>query len=220
MPSSSEIDSKFVGTWELLVGGMKQGTMTITKGGRYVYSGLSASSFGGWQTNESAKIRPGPKSAQLTLEGRVVGLLRTAHSHHTSCLLGCRKCGTAETTPAVVAVTGGQEVVTLTLPGRTAAGCEDQSVYNHEGPLRATVLAGKYVLHETWGFGTTHPAFHCQGASAEFSPQPYYLPESYWFSEFRPFNGLATRDFGFRVTLKVIPEFRTPDDKAGQGEKR
>ena len=44
------------------------------------------------------------KSAQLILEGRVVGLLRTAHSHHTGCLLGNRKCGTAETTPAVVAV--------------------------------------------------------------------------------------------------------------------
>jgi hypothetical protein len=159
------------------------------------------------------------KSAQLTLEGRVVGLLRTDHSHHAGCLHR-KKCGTAETMPAVAAVIRGpHEVMGLTLPPQAAGDCEDLSVYNHDGPLSVPVQPGKYTLQETWGFGTTHPAFHCRGASAEFSPQPSYLPASYWLSEFRPFNGLATRDFGFRVTLRVIPEFKVSEEKPAPEEK-
>jgi hypothetical protein len=107
----------------------------------------------------------------------------------------------------------------LTLPARAAGGCQDLSVYNRAGPLAVPVLPGKFTLQETWGFGTTHPAFHCRGVSAEFSPQPFYLPENYWFSEFRPFNGLATRDFGYQVTLKISPEFKAPEAEPGADDK-
>src|SRR6516165_9436243 len=86
-------------------------------------------------------------------------------------------------------------------PVDAGAGGDRLSVYNHEGPFAVSVGAGKYVLHETWGFGTTHPAFHCRGASAEFAPQPSYFPgpASYWFEHWQPFNGTATKDFGFQV---------------------
>jgi hypothetical protein len=154
------------------------------------------------------RMDPRLKGAKLTMEGRVIGLLRTDHELYTHAHHICKKCGTAETheAVAVVAATDGPEVVALHLPARSAAGCcDDLSIYNYEGPITVPVAAGKYTLHETWGFGTTHPAFCCHGASAEFSPQPYVLPQpgSYWFEHWQPFNGTATKDFGFQVTLKL-----------------
>jgi hypothetical protein len=156
---------------------------------------------------------PRVKGATLTLEGRVIGILRTNHEHYTH-PWGARHCGTATTEPAVAAI--GVEhatILTLSLPERSAGCCEDLSVYNHDGPLVVPVTPGKYTLHASWGFGTTHPCFCCRGASAEFSPQPSYCPENYWFQEFKPFNGTATKDSGFQITVKVIPEFKVPDDK-------
>lgn len=154
------------------------------------------------------------KGAQLTLEGQAIGLLRSNHEIYNHCWYKCKRCGEAHTDPAIAGISAGeQEIVKVTLPARQAAGCADLSVYNHEGPLAVPVQAGKYTLHGAWGFGTVHPCFCCRGASAEFSPQPYEVPGTYWLSEFRPFNGLATKDFGFKITIKVIPEFKTLDDK-------
>ena len=156
--------------------------------------------------------------AKLTLEGRVIGLLRTNHEPYTHSF-GQKHCGLAETQPATAAVTcEAGELVSLALPARQAVGCDDLSVYNHEGPFFAPVASGKYVLHEAWGFGTTHPPFCCHGASAEFAPQPQYypLPNNYWFEHFQPFNGLATKDFGYQVTLNLIPEFKSAEDKGDE----
>ena len=149
------------------------------------------------------------KSARLSVESRVIGLLRTEWNHPAGYLKSHKTLGSAETQPASASVDcGGQEVATLTLPGRTAAACSDLSVYNHDGLTSSSVGPGHFQLNESWGFGVTHMAFHCRGASAEFAPQPSYMPGSYWFNDYRPFNGLATRDFGFRMTLKVVPEFK------------
>jgi hypothetical protein len=155
------------------------------------------------------------KSAKLFVEGQVIGLLRSDHSHHTSCLRIGKKCGLAECSAAVATVgCGSAQVVGVNLPSRATADGEDLSVYTRETAQSGSLTAGHYTLHENWGIGVTHPAFHCRGASAEFAPQPNYAPASYWFSEFRPFNGLATKDFGFRLTLKLIPEFKPlPEDK-------
>lgn len=157
---------------------------------------------------------PRVKGASLTLEGRVIGLLRSSHEIYNHYWNKCKKCGEAHTDPAVACISAAQqELVKIALPPRQAAGCQDLSVYNQEGPLAVPVQPGKLTLNGTWGFGTTHPAFCCRGASAEFSPQPYEIPTNYWFSEFRPFNGLATKDFGFQITIKVVPEFKALDDK-------
>src|SRR5271156_156496 len=73
------------------------------------------------------------KSAKVTLEGRVIGLLRSDHSHYTGCF---KKGGTAETSGAHAAVTAGQEeLLSLSMPARIASNGEDLSVYNREGPL-------------------------------------------------------------------------------------
>jgi hypothetical protein len=162
---------------------------------------------------ELAFNSPRVKGASMTLEGRVIGILRTNHQHYTH-PWGAHHCGTATTEPAVAGISVGHaDVLTVALPARAAGCCEDLSVYNHEGPLAVPVTPGKFMLHGTWGFGTTHPPFCCRGASAEFSPQPEYCPESYWFTEFKPFNGTATKDSGFQITIKVTPAFKTVDEK-------
>ena len=103
------------------------------------------------------------KSAKLTLESRVIGLLRTEWMHQAGCLNCRKKVATAETLPAVASVCSGpEEIAGVTLPARAAPGCDDLSVYNHEGPTSAPVGPGRYTLHETWGFGVTHPAFNCR----------------------------------------------------------
>ncbi len=148
---------------------------------------------------------PKVRAAHLTLEGRVIGLLRTNHEHYGYRL--CKKGGTAETDAATASVAcGGVELVSLSMPPRSTCCGDDLSVYNHEGPFCAPVLPGKYTLRETWGFGTSHPPFFCRGASAEFAPQPSYYPGAgdYWFQHFQPFNGTASKDFGYQVTLKLV----------------
>jgi hypothetical protein len=172
---------------------------------------LASYSFNLLQAFDVVFVFPRVKGAKLSLEGRVIGLLRTDHEMYTHRYLN-HKCGTADTHSATAAVTAldGPELVALSMPARAATAGEDLSVYNHEGPFVVSVGAGKYVLHGTWGFGTTHPAFHCHGASAEFAPQPSYFPGpvSYWFEHWQPFNGAATKDFGYQLTIKLIPEFK------------
>jgi hypothetical protein len=158
------------------------------------------------------------KAVKLTMESRVIGLLRTNHQHY---VCWTHHCPTADTEPALAAIATceGAPVVSLSLPPRSAGCCQDLGVYNHEGPICMPVVCGKYVLHETWGFGTTHPCFWCRGASAEFAPQPQYVPAAleYWFQEWHPFNGTATKDFGYQVTIKVTPE-KLPARAAGGEE--
>jgi hypothetical protein len=157
---------------------------------------------------------PRVKGTKLTLEGQGVGLLRTSHEsyQHVGFCANWR-CPTADTDPAKALITNpAGQILALVLPSRCANGCTDLSVYDHDGPFTAAVKAGSYELREMWGFGTAHPSFVCHGASAEFSPQPAYYagihgPYGYWFEHFQPFNGAASKDFGFRVVVKLIPEF-------------
>ncbi|MCS6849597.1 MAG: hypothetical protein NZ700_00330 [Gemmataceae bacterium] len=145
------------------------------------------------------------KAVKLSMEGQVMGLLRSDHSHYT-----CHICdigGVAGTQPALAAVAAGEQtLVSLTLPARMTSRRQDLSVYNHEGPFIIPIAPGRFTLHQSWGFGTSHPPFFVRGASAEFSPQPQYFLEPFWFQNIRPFNGIATNDFGFKVTLKVIAD--------------
>lgn len=161
------------------------------------------------------------QSAKLLLEGRVIGLLRSSHNLRAGCLQLSKKSPVAETEAAHAGVScAAGEVVGVTLPARSVTACDSLSVYNRETACHTQVLPGCYTLHESWGFGTTHPCFTCRGASAEFSPQPYYAPESYWFQEFRPFNGLASKDFGYQVTLRLVPEFKPEPEEKDEDEKK
>ena len=144
---------------------------------------------------------PKVKQAKLTLEGRVIGLLR---SHK-------KGAGSAAEGPAHAAVTAGPvQVLTLSLPEHSVSGGENLSVNDREGPCGAAIQPGSYVLHQTFEVSAAHPraVLPCKAASAEFAPDPALDP--LWISYWEPFHGAIKKDFGFQVILKVAPEEEPP----------
>ena len=146
------------------------------------------------QCFEIAIADPKLKRARLTLEGRVIGLLR---SH-------CKGGGSAEQGAATAAVScGPSAVVSLAVPPHSVAGGENESINDREGPVSAAAVPARYTLHQTWVVSAAHPhnLRFCKAASAEFAPDPALDP--LWISYWEPFHGAAKKDFGFQVTLKV-----------------
>jgi hypothetical protein len=155
-------------------------------------------SFDLMQSFDVSIDKPGVKKIKLTLEGRVLGLLRS-HAHGG---------GTAEISlPGHAAVLSGtSEVVSLGLPARAVGGGENLSVNDREGPVTASIVAGSYALHEIFGITATHSHSLklCKAASAEFAPDPALDP--LWISYWEPFHGAIKKDLGFQLILKVAPE--------------
>jgi hypothetical protein len=130
------------------------------------------------------------------LEGRVVGLLR---SHR-------KGGGVAEESGGCTTVScGTMEVTTLAAPSHSVSGGEGLSINDHVGPVTVPVAPGKYLLHQTFRVAVSHPRGLCgKAASAEFAPDPALDP--LWISFIEPFHGAIKKDFGFQVTIKVLPE--------------
>jgi hypothetical protein len=140
---------------------------------------------------EDAKL----KQAKLTLEARVIGLLR---SH-------CK--GSAEQDQACATVICGPlPVATVCAPPHSVAAGESLSVNCREGPVAAPIGPGPHTLHQTFAVRATHPhtLVPCKAASAEFAPDPALDP--LWISYWEPFHGAAKKDFGFQVVVKVAAE--------------
>jgi hypothetical protein len=138
---------------------------------------------------------PKLKSAKLTLEARVIGLLRS-HSK-----------GNAEDGPACASVASGPvQILTVCAPPHSVCGGQNLSVNCSEGPVAVPVVPGPYKLHQTFTVKATHPrsALPCKAASAEFAPDPALDP--LWISYWEPFHGAIKKDFGFQVVLKVVPD--------------
>jgi hypothetical protein len=136
------------------------------------------------------------KAAELTLEGRVIGLLRSGS-----------RGGVADETGGCATITAGAEALaTLCVPDHSAACAENLSLNDHEGPISAPVRPGKYVLHQSWHVQASHTrsVLPCKAASAEFAPDPALDP--LWISYWEPFHGAIKKDFGFQITLKVAPK--------------
>jgi hypothetical protein len=141
--------------------------------------------------------KPGTKPARLTLEARVIGVLRTH----------CCGGGYAEETGGCATVTSGPApLANLCVPAHSVAAGENLSVNDHTGPVSAPVTPGKYTLHQVFRVAASHPRslLPCKAASAEFAPDPALDP--LWISYWEPFHGVAKKDFGFQVVLKVYPE--------------
>ncbi len=135
------------------------------------------------------------KNPKLTLEGRVIGLLR---SH-------CKGGGCAsESGWAALACAAEGEALTIQLPANTACKGENRSINDHEGPCGAPVRPGKYVLKAQFEVSATHPCGLGKTASAEFAPDPALDP--LWIDYKEPFHGIAKKDFGFQLTIKVMEE--------------
>jgi hypothetical protein len=148
------------------------------------------------QTFDIAFDNPKVKRATVTLEGRLIGLLR---SH--------RGQGTAQVGPATAVVTRPPDfTLTLGLPSHCVSGGENLSVNERVGPVSMPATAGEYHLHESFAVAASHcwNLDLCKAASAEFAPDPAL--DSLWISHWEPFHGANKKDFGFQVILKVAPD--------------
>jgi hypothetical protein len=135
------------------------------------------------------------KAVKLTIEGRVIGLLRSEAK------------GTASEGNGCATVTGdGGAPLSLCVPAHTVGGGENLSINDHDGPIGVAVKPGKYALHQTFQVSATHPksVLPCKAASAEFAPDPALDP--LWISYWEPFHGANKKDLGFQITIKVSPE--------------
>jgi hypothetical protein len=148
--------------------------------------------------------RPGPARARLTLEARVVGLLRSSRHGGGSA---------AESDGCATVLCGPAELVTLCAPAHSVTGGENLSINDHAGPVTVPVVAGKYTLHQAFDVAVDQPytLAPCKAASAEFAPDPALDP--LWISFWEPFHGALKGNFGLQTTLRVAPDPDAPASK-------
>jgi hypothetical protein len=136
---------------------------------------------------------PKLKNAKLTVEGRVIGLLRSHCKGHAS---QNEACATVRCGP--------QALLTMCVPPHSVCGGENLTINCHEGPVSGPVHPGKFTLHQTFSIAAHSDCVLMKRPSAEFAPDPALEP--LWISSTEPFHGIAKKDLGFQVILKVIPE--------------
>jgi hypothetical protein len=172
-------------------------TMTgvAVAGGHTFMDSLATQEFTLDQCFDIALDKPGSKDIKLTLEARVIGILR---SHR----LGG---GTAEESGAATIASGSTAIATIAVPGHAVSCGDNLSINDREGPLALQVAPGRLTLHQNFNVSVRHPhtLCLCKAASAEFAPEPALDP--LWISYWEPFHGVAKKDFGFQVILKVTP---------------
>lgn len=145
---------------------------------------------------------PKVKKAKITIEGRVIGLLRG------------EKKGSAEYSEACAHLSAcTADIVTVCVPPHSVGDCENLAVNDHDGPKTVPVTPGKYTLHQTFVIAANSCAYLCKKPSAEFAPDPALDP--LWISYWEPFHGVIKKDFGFQVTLKVAQ-----DTDEGNGDRK
>jgi hypothetical protein len=148
---------------------------------------------------------PKLKKAKLTMEGRVMGLLR---SHGKNDMASYdNACASVEIGPS--------PLLTVCVSPHAVGGGENLSVNDHDGPVSVPIAPGKYCLRQTFVVAArTHKCVLCKGPSAEFAPDPALDP--LWISYKEPFHGAAKKDFGFQIILKVAEDTdQTDGDKKG-----
>jgi hypothetical protein len=186
-------------------------TLVVTMSGVVVAygspkGGSAAMNFDLEQCFEVSFDSPKVKKAKLTLEARVIGLLR---SH-------C-KGGSAGFDNACASVTSsGAALVQLCLEPHAVGGGENLSVNDRDGAAGVGNLpAGKYTFHQTFAINALGPKtlLPVKAPSAEFAPDPALDP--LWISYKEPFHGAAKKDFGFQVTLKVADDSDSPGTENG-----
>jgi hypothetical protein len=144
---------------------------------------------------EIAFADPKLKQARLTIEGRLIGLLR-----------GDGYGGSASVGHGEIALTsGGGPVVTVFVEGHAVSGDDNLAINDRKGSVSVPVLPGEYHVLQTLHIQAAHARSLCgKAASAEFAPDPALDPT--WISVTEPFHGANKKEFGFRVVLRVEPE--------------
>jgi hypothetical protein len=136
---------------------------------------------------------PKVKRAKISVEARVIGLLRGG------------KKGCAEYSEACAHLSAcTTDIVSVCVPPHSACDCDALGVNDHDGPKLVPVTPGKYTLHETFHMNAHTDSCLCKRPSAEFAPDPALDP--LWISYWEPFHGAIKKDFGFQVILKVVPD--------------
>jgi hypothetical protein len=139
--------------------------------------------------------KPEVKAAKLTMDGRVIGLLRG----------GCKNGRASESGGCATVTCSNLSLVSVGAPDHAVAGGENLSINDKEGPVSASIAPGTYTLHQTWMVSAEHTrALFGKAASAEFAPDPALDP--LWISYKEPFHGANKKDFGFRITIKVADD--------------
>lgn len=164
-----------------------------------IRSALAAQAFELEQCFELSFDNPKVKKGKLTMEGRVIGLLR---SH-------CAKDGAAYDDACAAVGLNGTELLKLCVPPHSVGGKQSLGVNDHDGPYSVPVTAGKYILRQTFRISATaHPTIlPTKGPSAEFAPEPALDP--LWLSYKEPFHGAIKKDFGFQIVLRVAEDTET-----------
>ena len=164
------------------------------------------------QVFEVSFDNPKLKKAAVTVEGRVIGLLRGEPFGCARYTDACASIGVpgvehvllpAPPVPVPPPPNGpaSGEIVGLCVPPHTICGCDSLSVNDHDGPKKIPIQPGKYLLHQTFNIAAESNCFLCKRPSAEFAPDPALDP--LWISYWEPFHGVIKKDFGFQVTIKV-----------------
>jgi hypothetical protein len=136
------------------------------------------------------------KSVKLTMEARVIGLLRSERGGG----------GTAEESGGASISAGPAQAIGVQAPAHAVAGGDSLSINDHEGPVAVVIGPGKYTLHQVFHLSVCHPrsCLCCKAVSAEFAPDPALDP--LWISAWEPFHGANKKDFGFQVVIRVVAE--------------
>jgi hypothetical protein len=148
---------------------------------------------------------PKVKKAKISVEGRVVGLLRG----------GSHGCAQYDEACAHLSACSAQ-VLSVCVPPHSACDCESLSVNDHDGPKYVPVTPGKYTLHQTFLI-SAKGCWLLKHPSAEFAPDPSLDP--LWLSYWEPFHGVKKETFGFQVTIKVAPDTDEPTAEKKEPEK-
>jgi hypothetical protein len=145
----------------------------------------------------------GVKGAKLTVEGRLIGLLRS----------GARGAASEGGGSATVR-RGDVALLSVCTPDHAVAGGDNLAVNDHGGPRSVPVGPGPHVLQQSWQLTATHDkALLGKASAAEFAPDPALDPQ--WISVQEPFHGFAKKDLGFQIILRVA-EDAPPEAAAGK----
>jgi len=179
----------------------------------------AAQAFDLEQCFELSFDNPKVKRGKLTMEGRVIGLLRSHCPKDSAAYDNACAAVSLEPIPLPAAqplhhsgwgtgipVSAEQtSLLHLCVPPHAVGGKQALSVNDHDGPYSVPVVVGKYTLRQT---------FHV----AAFAPDPAIDP--LWLSYKEPFHGAIKKDFGFQLILKVAEETEPEKTENGAKEER
>jgi hypothetical protein len=141
-------------------------------------------------------------TGQLIMESKIIGVLSCKGTHAAVGLTG-----------ATASITcGPNAITTLPMPPRTVGSGESFALNSSQGPICAPIYGGCYQLHQVFGvFANQQGGGVCGKAVAEFSPTPL---SPTWTGPSYPFQQVDKTDFGYEVTLRVVPD---PQPTPGPG---